>query len=128
MNLYRLRMRVLIPLSLAVAILLVSFAFIFYQSQQDHIVKDVMSKINSVQDLLILPQASKAITAERAEQWRAGFEALKIVCGEKALQATISLGVAVYANDGATAEEVIHRADQAMYRAKALGRNRVVVS
>ncbi len=82
MNLYRLRMRVLIPLSLAVAILLVSFAFIFYQSQQDHIVKDVMSKINSVQDLLILQLDSDAgmmgaalEVMIRNEQLKAAFKA-----------------------------------------------------
>jgi diguanylate cyclase (GGDEF)-like protein len=68
------------------------------------------------------------ITAERAEEWRTGFEALRTVYGENALQATISLGIAAYPADGVTAEAVIHAADQAMFRAKALGRNRVVLS
>jgi len=44
------------------------------------------------------------------------------------LQAEISLGVAAYPDDGITLEEVIKAADQAMYRAKSLGRNRVEIA
>jgi diguanylate cyclase (GGDEF)-like protein/PAS domain S-box-containing protein len=89
---------------------------------------DIAYRYGGEEFLLILPQASRSITAARAEQWRTGFEALNTVYGEKALQSTISLGVAVYPADGVTVEAVIHAADQAMYRAKALGRNRVVLS
>ena len=60
MNLFRLRMRVLIPLLLAVMILLASFAFIFYEFRQDNIVKDVMSKVKSVQDLLAVQLDNEA--------------------------------------------------------------------
>ena len=60
MNLFRLRMRVLIPLLLAVMILLASFAFIFYEFRQDNIVKDVMSKVKSVQGLLALQLDNEA--------------------------------------------------------------------
>ena len=40
---------------------------------------------------------------------------------------TISLGVAVFPEDGTTALDLIHRADQALYRAKLSGRNRTCV-
>jgi diguanylate cyclase (GGDEF)-like protein/PAS domain S-box-containing protein len=89
---------------------------------------DIACRYGGEEFLLILPQASRVITAERAEEWRTGFEALRTVYGENALQATISLGIAAYPADGVTAEAVIHAADQAMFRAKALGRNRVVLS
>jgi diguanylate cyclase (GGDEF)-like protein len=89
---------------------------------------DIACRYGGEEFLLILPKASKAKTGERAEQWRAAFEALRTVYGEKAVHATISLGVATYPADGVTAEALIHAADQAMYRAKALGRNRVVLS
>jgi diguanylate cyclase (GGDEF)-like protein/PAS domain S-box-containing protein len=89
---------------------------------------DIACRYGGEEFLLILPQASRAFTAERAEEWRTRFGALKTVYGENVLQATISLGVAAYPADGATAEELIHGADQAMFRAKALGRNRVVLS
>ncbi|MDZ7339686.1 MAG: diguanylate cyclase, partial [candidate division KSB1 bacterium] len=40
---------------------------------------------------------------------------------------TISMGVATYPEDGTTAEELIAAADRRLYRAKAEGRNRVVM-
>jgi diguanylate cyclase (GGDEF)-like protein/PAS domain S-box-containing protein len=89
---------------------------------------DIACRYGGDEFLLILPQASKAITAERAEQWRTDFEALRTVYGEKVLQTTISFGVAAYPLDGITTEAAIHAADQAMYRAKTLGRNRVVLA
>jgi diguanylate cyclase (GGDEF)-like protein/PAS domain S-box-containing protein len=90
--------------------------------------EDLVCRYGGEEFLIILTQAGKEITATRAEQWRTDFAALKTAYGEEVLQTTISLGVAVYPGDGVTAEAVIHAADQAMYRAKTLGRNRVVLS
>jgi two-component system cell cycle response regulator len=39
---------------------------------------------------------------------------------------TISMGIATFPEDGDTADEVVHQADQRLYKAKALGRNRVI--
>ncbi len=89
---------------------------------------DIACRYGGEEFLLILPQGSRAITAERAEALRTNFQALRTAYGEKILQTTISLGIATYPADGVTAEAVIHAADQAMFRAKALGRNRVVLS
>ena len=44
--------------------------------------------------------------------------------GERDVQITTSMGLALYPDDGHDAEEIIKRADQAMYRAKRSGRNR----
>ena len=87
---------------------------------------DIACRYGGEEFLLILPQASKATTTQRAEQWRIGFESLETVFNDQIIRATISLGVAVYPADGINSEAVINAADQAMYRAKALGRNRVV--
>ncbi|MDQ5985914.1 MAG: hypothetical protein CSYNP_01631 [Syntrophus sp. SKADARSKE-3] len=86
---------------------------------------DIACRYGGNEFILFLPKASKAITADRAEQLRISFEALNIANSGQALQATISLGVASYPADGVTVEEVINAADHALYRAKALGRNRV---
>jgi len=40
---------------------------------------------------------------------------------------TASIGVALFPAHGASLEEVVHEADLAMYRAKARGRDQVVV-
>jgi diguanylate cyclase (GGDEF)-like protein len=42
------------------------------------------------------------------------------------VQITLSAGVAVYPEDGLTADTVINVADHALYRAKSAGRNRVI--
>jgi diguanylate cyclase (GGDEF)-like protein len=41
------------------------------------------------------------------------------------LRVTVSVGVACFPRDGATAEGLVRSADRSMYQAKALGRNRV---
>jgi diguanylate cyclase (GGDEF)-like protein len=47
----KIKRQILIPLTLAIAILLGVFAVIFYHYQQEHIIKDVVSKLKSAQDL-----------------------------------------------------------------------------
>ncbi|OEU46182.1 MAG: hypothetical protein BBJ60_01015 [Desulfobacterales bacterium S7086C20] len=51
MKAYRLRNRVLLPLALAIAVLLGAFIFSFYRLEQKHMSDDVMSKLESVEDL-----------------------------------------------------------------------------
>lgn len=40
---------------------------------------------------------------------------------------TIRIGIAMYPEDGELPEQVVDRADEAMYRAKAAGRNQAVL-
>src|SRR6185295_13481056 len=42
------------------------------------------------------------------------------------ISATVSIGVAAFPRDGAEANELVHQADLAVYRAKLQGRNRVL--
>ncbi len=61
--------------------------------------------------------------------WAAGLEHTE---GDPALDllrgVTISLGVAAFPRDGASADDVIRAADAALYKAKRLGRDRVCVA
>lgn len=77
---------------------------------------------------MLLPEASAGAAAERAEDLRRALEALVIRYGEKNLSVTASFGVVEY--DGSThdAAALVKAVDEALYAAKAGGRNKVVVS
>ena len=62
-----------------------------------------------------------------AERLRLALESLSITSGSRPIQATASLGVAE-ACELDEVENVVRRADEALYLAKAAGRNRVVVA
>ena len=61
----------------------------------------------------------------RAEGWRAAVEALRLVYEGRPVQVTISAGVATYPQDGGDEDSLLRAADEALYRSKAGGRNRV---
>lgn len=64
---------------------------------------------------------------QRAETIRQNIEALDITWKEQAIKpVTASLGLALFPTHGQTPRQLIHAADQALYRAKEAGRNRVV--
>ena len=64
---------------------------------------------------------------ELLERIRQAVQALEIAHSAGSLQLTVSIGLAQHL-PGDTVEHTLERADQALYRAKALGRNRVVVA
>ncbi len=45
---------------------------------------------------------------------------------ERPIRRTVSIGVAAYPEDALNANELVQRADEAMYRAKRAGKNRVL--
>ncbi len=78
---------------------------------------------------LILAGADLAEAGELAETLRGKVEGRKVVnrrTGETLGKVTLSIGVTRF-REGESAAELVHRADEAMYRAKGNGRNCVVV-
>jgi diguanylate cyclase (GGDEF)-like protein len=88
---------------------------------------DVVCRFGGEEFLLLLPNMPQDMALERAEHWRANFAALTVPCGLVQVQATLSIGIASYPEHGTLPDELIHHADLALYRAKADGRNRVVL-
>jgi len=98
---------------------------------KSHIRKvDIPARYGGEELAIILPETDKAGAAVLAEKLRRAVENnLFFDDKQKVLShLTISLGVASYPEDAQTREELVEKADQALYRAKSLGRNRVVLA
>ena len=87
---------------------------------------DITCRYGGEEMTLILPEATLAETTARAEMLRA---ALSQLCphhhGQSLGTITASFGVAAFPHHGSTVETLIKTADEALYRAKAAGRNQV---
>jgi diguanylate cyclase (GGDEF)-like protein len=86
---------------------------------------DLAGRFGGEEFIVILPDTGLDAALQVAERARTSLERQAIDCGGRQVQVTISIGVAV-AIDGDDAEQLIARADAALYAAKAGGRNRVV--
>lgn len=75
---------------------------------------------------ILLPDKTLEETAKIAEKLRARVEKMTVRYRDNDLpKATISVGVAAYPVSGSQIHDVINAADDAVYRAKAMGKNRV---
>jgi diguanylate cyclase (GGDEF)-like protein/PAS domain S-box-containing protein len=91
--------------------------------------EDVACRYGGEEFVLILAEASQEIVCRRAEEIRREFPKVPILYRGQVLESvTLSLGVAMFPEHGATGRDVLRAADDAMYRAKAQGRNRVLVA
>jgi len=89
---------------------------------------DIVCRYGGEEFLLLLPGLTAEVAVERAEQWRAAFAALELPTTGRKIRLTISLGVAIYPIDSEDSQEILRKADQALYLAKSNGRNRVELS
>lgn len=88
--------------------------------------EDVACRYGGEEFLLILPESTLETTWDRAETLRRQVRSLRLTHQDSLLDTvTLSLGVAVLPDHGATVDELVNAADAALYRAKAAGRDRV---
>lgn len=86
---------------------------------------DIVARYGGEEFACVLVGSTEAGAEETAERIRAAVETSSCDIGEPAPKSvTLSLGVAIFPDDASTAEELIEKADQALYRAKHGGRNR----
>lgn len=88
---------------------------------------DIACRYGGEEFVLALPGASLETARERAERLRVAVEALRVDYAGARLSLTICAGIAAYPLHGERADEVLDRADQALYQAKNGGRNRCIV-
>jgi len=91
--------------------------------------EDIPCRFGGEEFVVIMPGADAAAALRRAEQLRSKVEDIVVRYLEKNLpRITVSIGVAVFPDAGDNPQAVLKAADQALYRAKEKGRNRVELS
>jgi diguanylate cyclase (GGDEF)-like protein len=86
---------------------------------------DAIGRYGGEEFLVVLPGCDLAAAVSQAERLREAIASTPMVLPERELAVTCSIGVACASGLGA--EELIRHADQALYEAKANGRNRVEI-
>ena len=74
---------------------------------------------------VLLPDCSKEKAMDLANQVRQKIQAKEIVLRRQKTQVTASFGIATFPKDARAKEELIIKADEALYKAKEAGRNKV---
>jgi two-component system cell cycle response regulator len=89
---------------------------------------DVLARYGGEEFVLLLPDTGPDIALEKLEEIRAEVQAMAIELprGQGQVFLTLSAGIATYPDDGIDAAELVDEADARLFRAKGLGRNRVV--
>jgi len=90
---------------------------------------DIVCRYGGEEFLVVLPGASKEQARQRAEEIRNSVKELLVYhLGKPLAKCTISIGVAEYPTDDSSIEHLLKAADNALYRAKHEGRDRVVLA
>lgn len=86
---------------------------------------EVFGRYGGEEFIILCPSTNKEKAINLAEKIRINVEDAKIL-GDKR-NVTISIGIALSAHESLSSEEIIERADQALYKAKNDGKNRYVL-
>ena len=86
--------------------------------------RDFIARFGGEEFVLLLPQTSPAAAAQVAEALRAAIEACPFHFKGERVVITTSIGLSAF-RSGERGDQVLKRADAALYRAKDSGRNRV---
>ncbi|HXZ18768.1 MAG TPA: sensor domain-containing diguanylate cyclase [Candidatus Acidoferrales bacterium] len=88
---------------------------------------DIVCRYGGEEFTIIMPESSLEIATQRAERLREDCKRLEISLNGQFLgNVTFSVGIACFPDHGTTAEQLLHTADLALYRAKAAGRDCVM--
>jgi len=85
---------------------------------------DIVGRFGGEEFVVLLPGADVGQALGAAERCRAAIESMEIP-GAPYVRVTASVGVAAFPEHGAELDRLLRASDQAMYRAKANGRNRI---
>ncbi|MCW2268829.1 sensor domain-containing diguanylate cyclase [Pseudomonas sp. JUb96] len=86
--------------------------------------KDFIARFGGEEFVMLIPQTTLAAGCQLAEILRAAIEACPFHFKGERVTITLSIGISAF-RSGERSDIVLQRADEALYRAKHLGRNRV---
>jgi two-component system, cell cycle response regulator len=91
---------------------------------------DLVARYGGEEMVLVMPETTLYAARKRLEAIREAVaaEPMQVPKRSESVRVTVSAGVAFWPDDGRDPDDLLHVADQRMFHAKALGRNRVVSS
>jgi len=89
--------------------------------------EDIAFRTGGEEFVIILPGVGKAALRSRAEAIRRMVQQAQISAGDGTLKLTVSIGLSSFPSYGESGPAVLRAADAALYKAKAAGRNRVIM-
>lgn len=105
-------------------LMLVEFAQILKNTAENA----VIGRYGGEEFSILLPEASKEEAAHLAERIRETVEKNPFTLRRERIRMTVSIGVANLPDDALDLEALVSKSDQALYKAKRSGRNRVCLS
>jgi diguanylate cyclase (GGDEF)-like protein len=87
---------------------------------------DLLGRLGGEEFAVVLPETPTASAESVAERLRAKVAEAPIPFGDRLIPMTVSIGLAAQLETDSSIEQVIARADDALYHAKRNGRNHVV--
>ena len=82
---------------------------------------DTVARVGGDEFVILLPDAENSGAAESVARKILKSSMQPLVIEDEELHVTSSLGIAIYPDDGLTADDLLHAADSAMYRVKQAG-------
>lgn len=89
---------------------------------------DIVCRYGGEEFLLLLPDMTLEVTQKRAEHLRATVAEMQVESEVGIVRVTASFGVAAFPGNGCSGDDLVRSVDEAMYSAKAAGRNCVVIA
>lgn len=89
---------------------------------------DLVGRYGGEEFGILLPDAGYPLALQIADRIRRTVEGCAIRAYDETIRTTVSVGVALYPKDASVPQQLLEQGDQAMYRAKSLGRNRTVAA
>ena len=98
--------------------------FLLENTRQD----DTVCRFGGEEFMIVLLNATKNEAVIRAEKWQRDLAARQLSRTAADVRVSFSCGIVSFPQDGEDMDSLLKKADDLLYQAKAVGRNRVISS